>query len=351
MKFSCHKNTAYDINIRLNNVLLQAVDSHKHLDLILIYHLDFDLHIDNIIRKCSRWIGVIWKLQRKYPRHSLENIYLSYIRPVIEYCHIIYDNTSEKNAQRLESLQRKAAIACTGAYVNTSHNRLLHELGWPSLRERRKNAKLIMAFKLVNNLTPPYLTGILPPTRQQSSTYQLRNPQDITIPHTRLQLFKKSFLPSSIALWNSLSEDTKAMPTLPAFKRRIKPSFTRSKAFSMGRGKGSINLTRIRLNMSGLNSHLYNVGIKDSNKCNCNNHCVEDPTHFFWKCPQYAAPRNHMIQQLTHAGVIPNIQDMTNPGNEQTNTILNGVPANTDTQNRTLFTIIEQYILSTGRLT
>ena len=130
-------------NLALNNIILQSVDSHKHLGIVLASQLDFGTHIDYIVSKCSSWIGLIWKIQRKYPRHCLENIYTAYIRSIIEYGHIMYNNITQ-HSRRLENLQRKAAIACTGAYVNTSHEKLLEELGWPTLGERRNYAQLIM---------------------------------------------------------------------------------------------------------------------------------------------------------------------------------------------------------------
>jgi len=347
MKFSNRQETNYDLNIILNNTLLSAVDEHKHLGLILTPKLDFGPHIDHIVKKCSKWIGLIWKLQRKFPRHSLENIFTSYIRPVIEYCHILYDNISDHNAKRLESIQRKAAVACTGAYVNTSHNRLLQELGWPLLSDRRKYAKLVMIFKLVNNLAPGYLTSLLPQTRQQASTHPSRNPNNIIIPLTRLQSYKKSFIPSAIALWNSLSEDIKILPTLPAFKRRIKPSTSKCKAFSMGCGTGSINLTRMRLNMSGLNNHLYTVGIKETSMCLCINNQIEDPNHFLCVCPHYIVPRTVMLEELMQSNAITNMDATADEA--LTNILLNGINSNTDMQNRSIFIIVEKYIISSGR--
>jgi hypothetical protein len=130
VKFSINGGADYDINVTLNGVQIQPAITHKNPGLILTPNLDFSPHIDHLIRKCSKWIRIIWKLQRKYPRHVLENIYTGYIRPAIGYGHILYDNTTNQNAQRLEDVQRKAAIACTGAYINTSQDRLLREVGW-----------------------------------------------------------------------------------------------------------------------------------------------------------------------------------------------------------------------------
>ena len=64
---------------------------------------------------------------------------------------------------RLESIQYNAAKICTGALKHTSHVKLLSELGWTTLADRRKYFKLVLFYKMYNNLTPPYLSNLVPP--------------------------------------------------------------------------------------------------------------------------------------------------------------------------------------------
>jgi len=352
MKFTMGRGPNYDINIKLNDTKLNPATTHKHLGLILTPNLNFSPHIDYLIKKSSKWIGIIWKLQRKYPRHILENIYTSYIRPAIEYGHIIYHNTTRQNSQRLEAVQRKAAVACTGAYTNTSHSRLLSELGWTPLEERRNHAKYIMTYKIVNNLAPPYLSSLLPSSRGNAQRYNLRNNWDLTLLPTRLESFRKSFIPSAITLWNSLAEDIRNCPSVASFKKRTKASVVKCKAYTMGTGTGSINLTRIRLNMSGLNYHLHTIGVKDTNFCMCDNSSIEDPTHFLWLCPLYDIYRQSLVLKLldlNNQSMDAAMEDASL--HELTNIVVNGHINNTATENRDIFICVEQYITETKRFT
>jgi hypothetical protein len=61
-----------------------------------------------------------------------------YVRSALDYCDIIYDACTKEEASVLESIQRKAAVICTGAFRRTSTRRLLHELGWETLGTRRR---------------------------------------------------------------------------------------------------------------------------------------------------------------------------------------------------------------------
>ena len=355
MRFSRNNNTPDNIEISLNNTQLEEIQVHKHLGLYLTPKLNFETHIDNIISKCSRWIALIWKIQRKYPRFCLENVYTSYIRPILEYGHIVYDNITDHNIRRLEAIQRKAAIACTGAYVNTSHERLLRELNWPTLQARREYAKLVVLYKIVNGHVPPYLRSILPPLRHVVNPNTLRNQQDLSLPPVRLQSFKSSFIPSTVKKWNSLPTDIKNSPSISIFKSRLKQIMfpqTKQKEYSAGCGTGSIHLARIRMNMSGLNKHLFLCGIIDTDRCACNS-AVEDPDHFFWVCPRHEYHRLTMIEKLVQLNVIPNTMIPTNKCDRKiiTNIIVHGDIKLCATDNRTIFNIVESFIVKSKRFT
>ena len=47
------------------------------------------------------------------------------IRPILEYGSIIYDGSPDIYLNRLENVQRQAALTCTGAYKHTKHTILL----------------------------------------------------------------------------------------------------------------------------------------------------------------------------------------------------------------------------------
>ena len=61
----------------------------------------------------------------------------------------------------LQKLQNRAARIITGAsYLKRSCD-LLAELGWLNLEAMRQRQKAILMFKVLNGLTPPYLSEIL----------------------------------------------------------------------------------------------------------------------------------------------------------------------------------------------
>ena len=69
------------------------------------------------------------------PRTCKEMLYKTTIRPVLGYGDIIYDPCLKSEA--IEKFQRKAALVSTGAFRITSNDRLLNELCWKKMENRR----------------------------------------------------------------------------------------------------------------------------------------------------------------------------------------------------------------------
>ena len=81
-----------------------------------------------------------------------------------------------------------------GATKLCSTEKLFAELGWESLQERRTKHKLIIFYKIINGLTPRYLTDLISPLVQETAPYSLRNSDDIQTFHANTNLFYNSFL-------------------------------------------------------------------------------------------------------------------------------------------------------------
>ena len=76
------------------------------------------------------------------PRNGLNKLYQSMILTLIDYCDVIYDSCTMYESEQLDKLQRKASLLCTGAFRITSNEKLLKELGWPKLTNRKTSQGL-----------------------------------------------------------------------------------------------------------------------------------------------------------------------------------------------------------------
>ena len=157
----------------------------------------------------------------KKPACRLQEYYFTFIRPLLEYADVVWDNCSQYEINELEKIQNEAARIVTGATKLVSINSLLLEVGWESLSSRRKKHKLQLLFKMQNNLSPDYLSSLVPSFVGNSSSYPLRNATDLRTLYARSQLYYNSFLPSTIRDWNNLPIETRNLTSIASFKQKL----------------------------------------------------------------------------------------------------------------------------------
>ena len=93
------------------NQEINEVDKHKRLGNVLSG--SWHHHINYIKEKAWARINIMRKLNFLLDRKSLETIYSSFIRPVIEYADIIWDTCTQNDKQELEKIQIEAARIST----------------------------------------------------------------------------------------------------------------------------------------------------------------------------------------------------------------------------------------------
>ena len=152
-------------------------------------------------------------------RLSLEKLYLSFIRPLLEYGDVVWDphniylvNILEK--VQIEAMRMKSGGGGGGGVKITPSMELYKETGLSKLKDRRENHKLIQLFKMQYDLTPASLSTLNPNHYHDVHTYNTRHNNAFPLPRTRTSLYASYFLPSTLNIWNSLPQEIKDCPSL-----------------------------------------------------------------------------------------------------------------------------------------
>ena len=188
MLFSRKLNRPQHPPIFMQNHQITEVDSNKHLGLYLSNDCAWYKHINYITEKAWTRINIMRRLKFKLDRKSLEQIYLVFIRPLLEYGDIIWHNCLQSEKQELEKIQIEAAWIASGATKLVSIAALYREIRWDSLDERRRKHKLTSFYKMTNALAPLYLSSLVPQTVSNASRYNLRNSNDLQTVEARSSL-------------------------------------------------------------------------------------------------------------------------------------------------------------------
>ena len=249
-------------------------------------------HIDKIVRDAGKRLTVIKRLPSNFSPYMKIHLYCTFVRPVLEYASVVFDDCSQYLTDHLESLQRQAMLTATRAYKRTPTSSLLKECGLLSLKVRRILAKLTLFFKMSVGKAPDYLMSLVPRATgdQIDHVHNLRNSQDIRLSMIKKNYFLKSFIPSTIKIWNSLSADLKSIATVDTFKLHLKRIYGKLecyKPYLSNPSIGHIHLSRIRMGLSGLNAQRHKFHLIDFKSCE---HCgarSENDSHFLLSCPAY----------------------------------------------------------------
>ena len=152
----------------------------------------------------------------------------------------------------------EAARTIAGATKVCSIQKLFDDLGWETLQSRRNKHKLITFYKIRYGLAPDYLRDVLPPLIHETIPHNHRNANHIQALSSNTNIFYNSFFPPTIRVWNSLSDDIKKVPSVASFKYQLNKNRKRPpKYYNVGLRIGHILHTRLWLECSSLNSHLY----------------------------------------------------------------------------------------------
>ena len=78
------------------------------------------------------------KLKYSLSRNALNQMYTSYMLPIVEYSSVVWDGCSEQDSVTLQKVQNEAARFVTGLTRSVSLENLYKECGWATLSQRRQ---------------------------------------------------------------------------------------------------------------------------------------------------------------------------------------------------------------------
>ena len=282
------------------NKHVPRVHQHKHLGVTLSDNLCWDNHIKNICKKAMSRVGRIRSCMYHLPCNALECIYISFIRPILEYASPVFDNCSGRSRAMMETVQYKASLLVSGAMKTSSQSKILSCLGWPSLEIRRKYQKLVLYYKMIHDTCPVHLRALIPRPNSERVNYPLCNIDGRSLVYARTSLFINSFIPSSTRLWNGLPLKIRNCPSVNTFKVQLKRHLFPVRLGQLRHGPRKLNIlmNRLRVDFSALNAHLFTRCLIENPSCACG--CLSETViHYLLQCPLYNTPRQVLLARIS----------------------------------------------------
>ncbi len=208
-----------NIAIKIGQTHIKQVDEAKLLGATIDEHLTWKPHISKMCSKISKKLGLLKRLKRCVPDHTLKMLFNSLVQPHFDYIDIVWGTAADIHVNAIYRMQKRAARILTGAKRFTRTKTLLKQLGWLSVRERIMFHRAVLTFKAIHGKTPNYISS---KCIQVTNRYHTRSAQngDLKVPKPNLEIFKRSFEYLSPAQWNQLDTKTKHSESIGIFKKR-----------------------------------------------------------------------------------------------------------------------------------
>lgn len=208
---------------KLNTSDLSCAPSYVYLGVTICANLQWNTHIDNIVKRANRLLGFIRVVAGQASTQAIFSLYKALILPILEYGCPAWHPHTLKQEQQLERVQRAATrIALKQRRGDMSYEDRLTTLHWSSLSSRRDYLLLSFTFKCLSGLT-------LCEALTESTLINSRRQEVLTFRHlpSRTQALFLSPSRRFPRLWNNLPteiKDNAVLNSISSFLSTLKQS-------------------------------------------------------------------------------------------------------------------------------
>ena len=101
------KKQLFTSNLFLDNSVLEEVNELRDLGITTDQHFSWNLHIDKVVAKANRMLGLLKKTCRDFDDgKTLRTLYCALVRSNLEYCSLIWSPYTKTSIEKLEKVQR-----------------------------------------------------------------------------------------------------------------------------------------------------------------------------------------------------------------------------------------------------
>ena len=212
-----HQRAPLLLNLKINNENIECVSEHKLLGIIVDNELRWQPHVDYLCKRVSKNLLLLSKLRNVINKPARILFYNAHIQSHLHYASVVWDNVSDVQFKRLNSLHRRAAKLIHPDPSLSTDDKLL-ACGLLSLKDSLLLSKGVFVHKILHLNSPGYLTKLLRPSLARYSSHTL----NLLLPKPRLDLFKSSLAFSGPSVWNSLPLFIKSIFKTSSFKCQLK---------------------------------------------------------------------------------------------------------------------------------
>ncbi|MFZ2538340.1 MAG: reverse transcriptase family protein [Oscillospiraceae bacterium] len=208
-----------DVKLHIHNFNLIRQYETKFLGVILSANLSWNKHVEIILCKVSKNIGIICKVRHLLPRELTIMLYKTLVEPYISYCNLVWALPRKTVLlDRIFKLQKKYCRILTFSGFTAHSSPLFAELKLLSVYNIYKYQMGIYMYKIINNSIPT-LGHHTFKTNSQVHNYNTRQKEKLHIEFSRTTMRQNTMTHQGVQLWNGLSDELRSAPSCNIFKK------------------------------------------------------------------------------------------------------------------------------------
>lgn len=206
---------------------IEREHSMKYLGVILDEHLTFDEHINYILTKASKKLGILRRARDYLNKSTKILLYKSLVLPHIDYCDLVYMCTTDLNLQKLQLIQNSACRIILQADIDIPIMSMHEELDLPTLHQRRQIHTAMDCFNNIKNDEAGLHSMFIPIDEDRVRSTRSENRNMMRVPDVRSVTGRKAYSYRGPSFWNTLENESRTITTKTTFKTHITKLFCR----------------------------------------------------------------------------------------------------------------------------
>uniref|UniRef100_A0A3B3HFP9 Reverse transcriptase domain-containing protein n=1 Tax=Oryzias latipes TaxID=8090 RepID=A0A3B3HFP9_ORYLA len=150
-----------NFQLNFNNTTLSSSPVSRNLGFLFDTNLSLEQHVNQITRSACFHLKNIARLRSSLSFAAAETLIHAFITSRLDYCNSILLGTPSRIINKMQYIQNSAARLLTHTSSREHITPVLQDLHWLPIAQRIKFKVLLMTFKALHNLAPPYLTDLL----------------------------------------------------------------------------------------------------------------------------------------------------------------------------------------------
>jgi hypothetical protein len=201
------------IPLYIDGKQLNESEAEKDLGVIFCTNLKWKNQVIASTSKANQMLGRIKKSFARFDCKLLKSLYLTFIRPLLEFAVPVWSPIQKADFDIMERVQHRATKLIS-SIRNLNYESRLEALGLTTLVERRKRGDMIQLYKIMNNMDKFDKGSKFKIIQNQVRGHRFKYFKEIS----RQQQRENFFFNRAANLWNALPENLLTAPSVNSFK-------------------------------------------------------------------------------------------------------------------------------------